>query len=435
MSTSESSANSPSVNGGKARRIWTPAEDAVLKALVGHYGDARGQDGSWKEIAASLHNRSPKDCRKRWFHSLDPSLRKGRWTAQEDEILLGAYARLGPSWHEIASLIPGRKDDQCSKRYNDILNPLARDRLIDWTPHEDDLLRQGVCALGHRWSAISSRIPGRPPLTCRNRWRTLSRKSQLRRSIPKDTLSSIPSQMSASEPSTSPGSRNTALAPESLNGDGPDKLGLDTLSCGLLGGDIGDRGQGSASFLDPALYNSFSDSAHQSGIELQIANADTPPSPMVLDGIALNTPGHTASISRHDWSQLARSPHANPQPRPLNTMAARSYLSEPASWSPISSTDYDAAAPTAPVGQPNNLWPSTASLSEDPQLWGLLEDDFTPAPRTDSSRFTGQPQQVIHVHHHYHYHIMKGDPRHHVEGSGKESIPEPTLRNTGSTYE
>lgn len=60
MSTSESSAKSPSVNGGKARRIWTPAEDAVLKALVGHYGDARGHDGSWKEIAASLHNRSPK---------------------------------------------------------------------------------------------------------------------------------------------------------------------------------------------------------------------------------------------------------------------------------------------------------------------------------------------------------------------------------------
>lgn len=44
-----------------------------------------------------------KDCRKRWLHSLDPSLRKGRWTSQEDEILLSAYARLGPLWNDIGN--------------------------------------------------------------------------------------------------------------------------------------------------------------------------------------------------------------------------------------------------------------------------------------------------------------------------------------------
>lgn len=44
------------------------------------------------------------DCRKRWLHSLDPSLRKGRWTSQEDEILLSAYARLGPLWNDIGKL-------------------------------------------------------------------------------------------------------------------------------------------------------------------------------------------------------------------------------------------------------------------------------------------------------------------------------------------
>ncbi|KAK1706595.1 Homeodomain-like protein, partial [Colletotrichum acutatum] len=152
-------------------KIWTPEEDVTLKTLVSRYGDARGPQGHWKDIAAALQDRTAKDCRKRWFHSLDPSIKKGRWTAQEDQILLSAYARMGPAWHDIALLIPGRKDDQCSKRYMDILSPKVKDRLSGWSPQEDEVLREGVRTLGHRWSALSAKLPGRPPLTCRNRWR------------------------------------------------------------------------------------------------------------------------------------------------------------------------------------------------------------------------------------------------------------------------
>lgn len=36
---------------------------------------------------------------------------------------------------------------------------------------------EGVQSFGHSWSAISARIPGRPPLTCRNRWRVVSKRS------------------------------------------------------------------------------------------------------------------------------------------------------------------------------------------------------------------------------------------------------------------
>lgn len=37
---------------------------------------------------------------------------------------------------------------------------------------------EGVQSFGHSWSAISAQIPGRPPLTCRNRWRVVSKKSR-----------------------------------------------------------------------------------------------------------------------------------------------------------------------------------------------------------------------------------------------------------------
>ncbi|KAJ6007991.1 hypothetical protein N7540_011967 [Penicillium herquei] len=157
------------------RRLWSKLEDERLVSLVQRFGDQRGKEGNWKEISRHLPGRSNKDCRKRWFHSLDPALRKGRWSKEEDELLLAAYRQLGPAWKDIALLIEGRKDDQCAKRYNDILNPLAKDRLKNWSPQEDQYLAAKVQELGHKWAAISAGLPGRPPLTCRNRWRRLSK--------------------------------------------------------------------------------------------------------------------------------------------------------------------------------------------------------------------------------------------------------------------
>jgi Myb-like DNA-binding protein BAS1 len=200
----------------RLRRSWNLWEDQTLRARVAHYGDARGSNGRWKEIAIGIPGRTAKDCRKRWFHSLDPSLRKGRWTEDEDRVLLSAYARLGPSWHEIAALIPGRKDDQCSKRYNDILDPLAQRRLTSWTPEEDRILREGVHTLGHRWSAISALLPGRPPLTCRNRWRNLSKQQTSpgasdHNTEPSETINEHPSiEMLSASPVDSPTAASSA---------------------------------------------------------------------------------------------------------------------------------------------------------------------------------------------------------------------------------
>ncbi|VUC26338.1 unnamed protein product [Clonostachys rosea] len=171
----------------KARRPWTDTEDQTLRHFVSQLGSARGRQSRWTDIARGLPGRTAKECRKRWFHSLDPSVRKGPWTQQEDRILLEGYARLGLAWSDICLLIPGRKDDQCSKRYNDILAPSAKDRLRGWSEEEDQVLRDSVQSLGHRWSAISALFPGRPPLTCRNRWRHLSTKQAMVSSDENDT--------------------------------------------------------------------------------------------------------------------------------------------------------------------------------------------------------------------------------------------------------
>jgi hypothetical protein len=47
-------------------------------------------------------------CRERWFNHLDPALKKGGWTDEEDAILVEAQAKWGNSWTKIAKLLPGR---------------------------------------------------------------------------------------------------------------------------------------------------------------------------------------------------------------------------------------------------------------------------------------------------------------------------------------
>lgn len=158
----------------KPRRVWTPEEDAKLRTLVAEWGDQRGKNSHWDKISESMPGRTGKDCRKRWFHSLDPTLKRGRWTEDEDRILQEAYKELGPLWNRIAQLIPGRTDDQCSKRYNDVLDPRVQTRLRGWTKEEDDLLMEMCKTHGTQWKVIAAHLPGRTGLTCRNRWRKLA---------------------------------------------------------------------------------------------------------------------------------------------------------------------------------------------------------------------------------------------------------------------
>ncbi|KAL5605732.1 hypothetical protein FOVSG1_005879 [Fusarium oxysporum f. sp. vasinfectum] len=372
MSGQETSPQSPPANTPKHRRPWTSAEDATLRTLVGHFGASRGSEGRWKDIASGLEGRTAKDCRKRWLHSLDPSLRKGRWTSQEDEILLSAYARLGPLWNEIALLIPGRKDDQCSKRYNDILNPSAKNRLSDWTAEEDNLLRQGVAALGHRWVAISSRIPGRPPLTCRNRWRTLSRLSHNRQSRSQGTTPSSSSQMSPFDNGISPAAHNPNLGIEN-NGTTTDLMHfpMDT--------DIGHDQMGS-SFLDSAFFDTFTGPSPSPLRESDPSDETETPNDVSAPGAAPANTTPVPDLSSNIASQTQSDPKPWPQPpkppqaqQHQNTTDA-SFMPSPSTWSSLGTMLPPGTSPTD-----QNMWLGMTGNPPTPKNW------TAPGPTNESN--------------------------------------------------
>ncbi|KAI0757323.1 hypothetical protein C8Q80DRAFT_1092893 [Daedaleopsis nitida] len=176
---------------------WTTVEDNLLIQAVAIHGE----NDNWKAVAASVPGRTNKACRKRWLHSLSPSVKKSAWTPEEDQLLLSLYATHNTKWSVIARHIPGRTDDACSKRYREALDPsLKRD---DWTADEDAKLLDAYSRLGGKWGLIGQEL-NRSGLGCRNRWRMLERRRTAlsREAAPRGDLSSS-APASSGTPSTS----------------------------------------------------------------------------------------------------------------------------------------------------------------------------------------------------------------------------------------
>ncbi|KAI8870212.1 hypothetical protein GQ42DRAFT_122652, partial [Ramicandelaber brevisporus] len=147
---------------------WTPEEDRMLRTAVEMFN---GHVDRWNKIAEMVPGRDNRSCRKRWLHSINPDLIKGPWSQQEDDLLREAYAQYPGQWAKISKLVPGRKDDQCSKRWREVLNPFIN--RTPWEPAEDVLLLDLVKEHGHLWEKISKSFNGRPGLHCRLRHKKL----------------------------------------------------------------------------------------------------------------------------------------------------------------------------------------------------------------------------------------------------------------------
>ena len=74
---------------GLVKGRWSKEEDQTIIACI-KVGITK-----WYEIAERIPGRIGKQIRERWFNQLDPSIKKGGWTKEEDRILMGAQARMG----------------------------------------------------------------------------------------------------------------------------------------------------------------------------------------------------------------------------------------------------------------------------------------------------------------------------------------------------
>jgi hypothetical protein len=69
-----------------AKGPWTAEEDEMLRGLVAESHDL-DRNNMWVVIGNRMTERNGKQCRERWVNHLDPSIVKGAWSKEEEQIL------------------------------------------------------------------------------------------------------------------------------------------------------------------------------------------------------------------------------------------------------------------------------------------------------------------------------------------------------------
>lgn len=111
------------------------------------------------------------------------------WSSLDDTRLQALFARLGPDWRTIAHHFPNETPSGVQKRWDLHFNPNTK--RTKWTEEEDQMiLAMREKMGGGHWKAIAKHLPGRLPVTIKNRfYGQLKRKGS--REVPVETMGSI----------------------------------------------------------------------------------------------------------------------------------------------------------------------------------------------------------------------------------------------------
>lgn len=105
------------------KNTWSVEEDKALENLVEFQGTK-----AWAQVAKEINNifyegkafRKGKQCRERFFNHINPKLKKGDWTKEEDDFILQMQSTNGNKWSEIAKKLTGRNENQVKNRWKSL---------------------------------------------------------------------------------------------------------------------------------------------------------------------------------------------------------------------------------------------------------------------------------------------------------------------------
>ncbi|XP_054812885.1 transcription factor MYB102-like [Prosopis cineraria] len=99
---------------GLKKGPWTPEEDAKLITYIQAHGP-----GNWRILPKNAGlERCGKSCRLRWTNYLRPDIKRGRFSFEEEEIIIQLHSIMGNKWSAIAARLPGRTDNEIKNYWN-----------------------------------------------------------------------------------------------------------------------------------------------------------------------------------------------------------------------------------------------------------------------------------------------------------------------------
>ena len=99
---------------------WSYQEDKLLRQWVKLNGPK-----DWEACGRFIHGRKGKQCREHWNNCLNPELKKGCWSPEEDFLIMFFYEKCKGSWKKIVPLFQGRIENSIKNRFYSQLRKYA----------------------------------------------------------------------------------------------------------------------------------------------------------------------------------------------------------------------------------------------------------------------------------------------------------------------
>uniref|UniRef100_A0ACD5WYM2 Uncharacterized protein n=1 Tax=Avena sativa TaxID=4498 RepID=A0ACD5WYM2_AVESA len=189
---------------GLKRGRWTAEEDDALANYIAEHGE-----GSWRSLPKNAGLlRCGKSCRLRWINYLRDGVKRGNISKEEDDLIVKLHATLGNRWSLIASHLPGRTDNEIKNYWNSHLSRQIHTFRKTYSAGNDTTITIDISKLTTAGKRRGGRIRGQSP-------RSSTKKPEATKQAKAASSPAVATSLASSPPQTqSDGERSTVVDPD-----------------------------------------------------------------------------------------------------------------------------------------------------------------------------------------------------------------------------